>query len=65
MPLPQELIDGWNDVQIVVIDQESFLNRLKYDDLDRLLCEIEEKDWHLVDFLLFLLVTFISLNMSS
>ena len=39
-PLPQDLIDSWKHVQIVVIDEVSFLNRSEYDDLDTRLRDI-------------------------
>ena len=41
--LPPELIDGWNNVQIIVIDEVSFLNKIECDDLDTRLCEIGDK----------------------
>ena len=42
-PLSLELIDGWNNVQLVVIDEESFVNRLRYNELDMRASEIGDK----------------------
>lgn len=39
-PLPTELLNSWDKVQIVVIDKESFLNRKEFDDLYTQLHEI-------------------------
>ena len=43
-PLPEKLIDSWNSVKIVIVDEISFMRRSEFDKLDTRLREIGRKD---------------------
>ena len=43
-PLPEKLIDSWNSVKIVIVDEVSFMRRSEFDRLDTRLREIGRRD---------------------